>query len=70
MTHRSAFTSNVFTCSSRGMRRSVQLTSIHHDRTDCVFSLTLLLDPDDEQGGIGLSEKHDYLPTKNDAGRE
>ncbi|WP_328992829.1 hypothetical protein OG394_01085 [Kribbella sp. NBC_01245] len=59
-----------YTCRAFGRRRDVGLVSVHRDRTNCIFTLTVSLDPDGEHEGIGLGEKYDYLATRNDAGRE
>lgn len=59
-----------YTCRAFGRGRHIELVSVHRERTDCVFSLKVHLDPDDERKGIGLSETYDYLPSKSDPGRE
>lgn len=59
-----------YTCRAFGRRRDVELVSVHRDRTDCIFTLTVSLDPDGEHEGIGLGEKYDYLARGDDAGRE
>jgi hypothetical protein len=46
------------------------LLSVHREKTDCIFTLTLTLDPEDATKGLRFAEHYDYLPSKGDAGRE
>jgi YD repeat-containing protein len=46
------------------------LLSVHREKTDCIFTLTLKLDSTDDGQGIRFAERYDYLPRAADAGRE
>ncbi|WP_327010081.1 hypothetical protein OHA72_24280 [Dactylosporangium sp. NBC_01737] len=51
-----------------GFARTERLLKVHRAATDCVFTLTLITDP--QAGTITFREEYDYLPRPGDPGRE
>jgi hypothetical protein len=46
------------------------LLKVHRERNDCLFTLTLALDPDRGDQGVTFTEFYDYGPLGDDPGRE
>jgi hypothetical protein len=51
------------------MTRRETLLRVHRDN-GCIFTLTLILDPEGGEHGVTFTEFYDYLPSGDDPGRE